>query len=224
MEKNKIHLYFVTYIFRVLQFFGILQWKVTPSFTSNLNQKVTFSRFAFIFSVCTVLVVIYATIKQSSRNISGFDTTYNTNLSGYLLFILRMTQFISILVTFIPIWILRKQMKHMHEKLIMVKVVLRDVNKEMSESFISVGVTIKIVLWISFVVVKSIIEFFVGSSIARNNHSIHKTKAHGMDLIMFLTFVFPFMLRNLVLLHFIINICMMKARIDQVQMILDKIQ
>lgn len=180
MQFNQINSQAINKLLRVLQCLGLALWKVTFISSGNTQQRVIFSRYSLIFSILIVFIVICAIITQHSKLLVGFETIYSSKLSVTVRHIHKMTHYLRILEIFVPVWIFRRQMKLIYEKLLLVKWILNNLHREMAENVVLVCLTVRILIWITVVITLTILEINIGMSIANNQSSYHQNRAVGV--------------------------------------------
>lgn len=222
MKVNRIHLHAINKVFRILQCLGLSLWKVTFMGSVHLSQKVNFSNVSFIFSIFIVFIVICAIITQYSKTLSGFDTTYTSSLSNTVRSIHRFTHYLHILAIFIPVWVLRKKMRRICEKLSQIKYILNDLNTNTAENFMMMRFAFQILIWIIYVIILTILEVTIGTSIASHRSLRDHGNTIGIRWETVFTFMVPPIFKNLCILHFIMLMSLMTTRMNQVQQLLER--
>lgn len=212
---NGIHLKAFNKVFCVLEIFGLSLWKITHG---SRAKRATFSQFGFLFSIVTVVVVLCAIIVQYSKVFPGFDTAVKNNMSSLVRSLKKIEFYTLIFTVFIPVWILRKKMKSVLEKILMVNQILNEIRGSMSENLILVPLAVKICIWMIMVMTITVLEMYFGTTIS-NSYS-----HNGVTWDAFITYAIPPFFKNLCILHLITIMSLITTRMTQIQSVLDDIK
>lgn len=224
MKLNQIHLHAINKVFCVVHYVGLSLWNVTFMGPAKAcHQNVIFSKCSLTFSMIIVFLVLSAIISQHSKKLAGFETLFNSSISTIVRFIRRMVQYSYIVVIYVPVWILRKKMKVIYEKLLLVKSIVNFLNSEISERIVSFRIAVRILFCILVAIIHSVMGNLFAIRVAASHSSSNNGKTVGFAWDTVLAYMVPAILQSLCIIHFITLMSLVSTRMEQVQELLDRV-
>lgn len=218
MKRNKMHLNAINTLLQAFQRVGLSLWKV--SLTSSTPKPSKFSFFSLIFSIVITISVIYYTIEQCSKKLTGFDTLSDSFISTITRIIHRLAEYSYIIVIYIPVWVYWRDMQGIYDNFISIKRILKELNARISTVLLVNRAAIVITIAILIEIFLTFDRLFFGAKLVSSKST---EKSVGITWGTLFTYVIPPILKNMCILQLLVLTSLTSTRLFQLKKLLKRL-